>query len=117
MNELKQMPSSVDYIHDMQEGYLHTLIMVTWSIPIIGLLTLTTAAPRFGDFSTIHYWAFTPFVVIAGFNWLAEYLLHDKEKYIWAVYVYLSGFVVAMLLFMLGQDTTMGGTAFRESAP
>ncbi len=117
MNELKKMPASVDYIHDMQEGYLHTLIMVTWSIPIIGILTLTTAAPRFGDFSTIHYWAFTPFVVIAAFNWLAEYLLHKKERYIWAVYVYLSGFVVAMLFFMLGGDRTMGGTAFRESAP
>ncbi|MFP4394408.1 MAG: GAF domain-containing protein [Anaerolineales bacterium] len=117
MNELKQMPSSVDYIHDMQEGYLHTLIMVTWSVPIIGILTLTTAAPRFGDFSTIHNWAFTPFVVIAAFNWLANYLLHNKEKYIWAVYVYLSGFIVAMLLFMLGGDTSVGGVAFRDSGP
>lgn len=117
MNELKQMPSSVDYIHDMQEGYLHTLIMVTWSVPIIGILTLTTAAPQFGDFSTIHNWAFTPFVVIAAFNWLAKYLLHNKGKYIWAVYVYLSGFIAAMLLFMLGGDTTLGATAFRESAP
>ena len=117
MNELNHTPSSIDYIHDMQEGYLHTLITFTWGIPIIGLLTLTTAAPRFGDFSTIHSWAFTPFVIIAGFNWLANYLLHDKEKYIWAVYVYLSGFVLAMLVFMLGNDTTVGGTAFRESAP
>ena len=117
MNELNHTPSSIDYIHDMQEGYLHTLITFTWGIPIIGLLTLTMAAPRFGDFSTIHSWAFTPFVIIAGFNWLANYLLHDKEKYIWAVYVYLSGFVLAMLVFMLGNDTTVGGTAFRESAP
>ena len=118
MNEQKHTPSSVDYIHDMQEGYLHTLITFTWGIPIIGLLTLTTAAPRFDDFSTIHSWAFTPFVIIAGFNWLAKHLLHNKERYIWAVHVYLSGFVLAMLVFMLGNDTTVGGgTAFRESAP
>jgi signal transduction histidine kinase len=117
VNELNHAPSSVDYIHDMREGYLHTLIKLTWGIPIIGLLTLTTAAPRFGNFSAIHYWTFTPFAIIASFNWLAKYLLRNKEKYIEAVYVYLSGFVLAMLVFMLGNDTTVGGTAFRESAP
>ena len=99
----------------LRHDHLRTLLLGTlWSVPVMAIFSLTLSTK--GDFSTIDTYAALPFLGIFLLSWLSLFLLEQPRTQKYAIYSYLSSFLVGEALFMFyGQHELT--TIFRDGAP